>query len=278
MEMEPDIWTGTYYSRVLFLIKAQALFEPGAGFYFTETPAWGIKAMLSSHGTWAALRHDTILYVKQVYAERAGDGDYAPTYRTEPIPAPVHYIEPNMMFFEGALASMTLLREIGRDYDLMNDDWSRITGNWISLLERSYRIVKLEYQDKPVNDLDVSWIKTIPREMRFLVLPPEAGYDSYSEGEDEFKGAIIADVFTNAEFDVALEVGNGIPYRIYVPLNDGQGGKRIAVGYTFSYYEFLVPLNQRMTDDEWREMVYSSSPDVDEYLPFWAEGITLPPK
>ena len=62
-------------------------FEPGAGFYFTETPAWGAKALLSAHGTWAELRHDTILYVKQVYgAEMSGGGDWEPTWRVEPIP------------------------------------------------------------------------------------------------------------------------------------------------------------------------------------------------
>jgi hypothetical protein len=276
--MSPGIWEETYYNRVLFLIKSQAEFETGMGFYFTETPAWGVKSLLSAHGTWAALRHDTILYVKQVYAERAGDGDYSPTFRTKVLPFPVHYIEPNIPFFQGALASVAGLYNISRDFSLGDDIFNRRIASWLEILERSLAIVELEYRDEEIDYKEVQWIRTIPQQIAPLVVPADTGYASYTEDEDSLKGAIVADVFTNAELGVALEVATGIPYRLYVALNDGQGGKRIAVGYTFSYFEFLVPQNERMTNEEWRAMVYADRPEIGDKLPFWAKGIALPPR
>ncbi|MDC7223353.1 MAG: DUF3160 domain-containing protein, partial [Spirochaetales bacterium] len=240
-------WKESYYNSTLSMIRTQAQFEQGAGFYFTESPFWGIKSQLSAHGTWAALRHDTILYVKQVYAERAGDGDFNPTFRTEPLPLPVHYIEPNLPFFEAALTSVSEIRDSGRKYGFIDEEYEKKIGSWITLLNRMMKIALLEYNDEPVDSRDVEWIRTIPQQIVPLVLPPGIDYASYSDNDDFFKGAIVADVFTNAEQGVALEVGTGIPYRILVPLNDGQGRKRIAVGYTFSYYEFLVNQSERMT-------------------------------
>ena len=82
--------------------------------------------------------------------------------------------------------------------------------------------------------------------------------------------ALVADVHSTS--DEALEVATGIPYRIYVLLNDDHGGRRIGVGYMFSYYEFTQPANQRMNDEEWKSIVYSDSSDMAQYLPDWAKG------
>ncbi len=268
-------WKESYYNSTLAMIRAQACFEPGAGFYFTESPLWGIKSQISAHGTWAALRHDTILYVKQVYAERAGDGDFNPTFRTEPLPLPVHYIEPNLPFFDAALSAVREIRESGRKYGFIGEDYEEKLASWDKLLARMTDIAYLEYKDEEVAPNDVEWIRTIPQQLVPLVLAPEMNYASYVEDEDILKSAIVADVFTNAEQGVALEVGTGIPYRLLVALNDGQGRKRIAVGFTFSYFEFLVGQSERMTNEEWREIVYPGDENMDEYLPFWSKGLML---
>lgn len=274
-QADSSFWNESYYNSTLNMIRTQARFEPGAGFFFTETPLWGIKSQLAAHGTWAALRHDTILYVKQVYAERAGDGDFNPTYRTEPVPMPVHYLEPNIPFFQAAAAAVNGINESGQKYDLIDDNYRRIITSWLEMLARMIRIAQQEYADQEVSSADVEWIRTIPQQLVPLVNPPGAGYANYIDDEESLKGAIIADVFTNSELGVALEVGTGIPYRIYVALNDGQGRKRIAVGYTYSYYEFLVPQGERMTNEEWRDIVYPGKTDMTEYLPFWSRDITL---
>lgn len=277
-EMDSSFWGSNYYNSTLYMIKTQAQFEEGSGFYFTESPLWGIKAQLSAHGTWAALRHDTILYVKQVYAERAGGDDLQPTYRTEPLPEPVHYIEPNREFFQGALAAVQGIARTMENYELLDENYVEILTAWTTMLERMNRIVELEFEDSPVPQEEVRWIRTIPSQMAPLVLAPGVSYASFLEDNEPLKGAIVADVFTNAESNEVLEVGVGIPYRLYVPLCDSQGRKRIAQGYGFSYYEFLQPQNERMTDEEWKAMVYDEEPSLEDMQPFWSQGLIMEPK
>ena len=68
-----------------------------------------------------------------------------------------------------------------------------------------------------------------------------------------------------------LEVGVGNVDRIYVvvPL---EGKWQIAQGGVFSYYEFIQPRSQRLTDDEWRDKLA----DGDVELPVWAAEFMLP--
>ena len=267
-------WGQTYYNGVLFQVKTQAQFEPGAGFYFTEGNGWATKAMLSSHGTWSELRHDTLLYAKQSAAERAGDGDFEPTFRTKPIPEPIHYLEPNVPFWQGSALSVQKLLLTLDEYGLLDEE----TANGFSQLREIYAkaaaIAETEAQNRPVSADDIEWIATIPSELIQLCMLHVDGGDILDE--NQLRMAIVADVFTNLELGKVLETAVGIPYRIYVPLNDAQGGKRIAVGYAFSYYEFDQPMNQRLTDEAWKEIVYAPAAKLEKYEPFWMKGQTVP--
>lgn len=90
--------------------------------------------------------------------------------------------------------------------------------------------------------------------------------------------ALVADVHTDSLDGVVLEIATGKPYRIYVALNDKQGGTRIAEGYTYSYYEFTQPMSNRLNDDEWKEMVYGDNDEqIEGYIPVWIEDFVLPP-
>ena len=130
-EQDESFWNRSYYNAVLYTIKNLANFEQGAGFYFTESPAWNIKALNAAHGAWAELRHDTILYAKQSYAEKGGNGDYDPTYRTEPIPNPVHYLEPNTAFWESSALSIIKLYNTLAHFDLLDAEGKRaLSSSW----------------------------------------------------------------------------------------------------------------------------------------------------
>ena len=88
--------------------------------------------------------------------------------------------------------------------------------------------------------------------------------------------ACIADVYTNGEKGLCLEVGTGRPHRIYVPLNDGQGGKRIATGIIYSYYEFSQSQTNRLNDEEWKTEVYTSPDACSEKMPDWERKVLRP--
>lgn len=272
---DEKFWSETYYNSILALTKAQAEFEQGAGFFFTEKPLWNIKSLESSLGTWAELKHDTILYTKQSGAERGGPGEwYEPTYRTDKLPSPVHYIEPNLKFFTELCVSWKVFQNIFERYKLFDYYSEKAVSQMEEICLRALNIVAAEVKDEKVSKDDLDWIGTIPQLLAKSVVP-FSDYGTYTLDNEQFKMALVADVFTNAESGSVLEVAVGIPHRIYVALNDKQGGKRIAVGYTFNYYEFAHPMNDRLTDEQWKKMVYDNESEAAKRKPEWYFDSTI---
>jgi len=270
----PDKILGkTYYGKTLNEIGLQARFEQGSGFYFTESPAWSVKSLLSAHGTWAELRHDTILYTKQAFAELGGGYDAELTYRVKKIPDPVHYIEPNLAFWKNAASSVDILINTLKPYKLIDETNLKKLEMLKDTALHAADIVKLEIADKPVSKNDLKWISLMPTFFARILMPSI----NLDVEPDHLRMALVADVFTNGEEGFVLETAIGIPYRIYVPLNDAQGGKRIAVGYCFNYYEFEQDISNRLTNEEWKEMVYTEEEekDMEDLKPFWAQNISF---
>ena len=262
-------WNQTYYNQVLNQIRTQAIFEQGSGFYFTQSPLWGLKVQLSALGTWAELRHDTILYVKQSYAERGGGGDIEPTFRTEPIPLPINYIEPNIPFWKASLASVKGLQDVYNRYNLLDSENKRALESLSEVYQKALDIAEKEAKDEAITEEENKWIATVSFLLGRLVLIYNSG-DVITD-YNQLKMACIADVFTNSEIELCLETAVGTPYRLYIPLNDGQGGKRISVGYGFSYYEFAQAQSNRLSDEEWKEVVYAKDANLSQYIPEWLD-------
>jgi hypothetical protein len=272
MNVKDDYWFSTYYTNILYQIKTQAVFENGAGFYFTEKPGWNLKAMNAAHGTWAELRHDTILYVKQTAAERGG-GNWEPTFRTKPLPEPVHYIEPNVPFWVTSAIGIQKLYKILEKYDFLDGKAAQVLAGMHGIFVKASEISGLEADDKEVSGTDLAWIRNVPNQLSRLVVGLLTSWsEGISEDINSLRMALVADVFTNAEIGLVLETAVGIPFRLFIPLNDKQGGKRIAIGYGFSYYEFTQPMSNRLDNDEWKAIVYKANPDMKKYLPFWMQG------
>jgi hypothetical protein len=70
--LDKGIWTQSLYWTWLYTLKP--LTEPkGEGYpSFMQNQAWNGKQLETYLGSWAELKHDTILYAKQVYAEMGG--------------------------------------------------------------------------------------------------------------------------------------------------------------------------------------------------------------
>jgi hypothetical protein len=66
--------------------------------------------------------------------------------------------------------------------------------------------------------------------------------------------ALVADVASNAAAGQALELAIANPDLIYVITNSPYG-LQVTRGAVYSYYEFTVAIDGRMTDDEWRQQV-----------------------
>jgi hypothetical protein len=91
----------------------------------------------------------------------------------------------------------------------------------------------------------------------------------YNRPDSEMPEVPVIAAVSDAQ-DSVLEVGIGSVDRLYVvvPL---EGQWEVAQGGVFAYYEFTQPRDQRLTDDEWRQMLANGEP----VLPAWAANFVL---
>jgi hypothetical protein len=139
------------------------------------------------------------------------------------------------------------------------------------LVLRAGRLATKEVRGEPISDEEYDWIRNLPGafDRRLLLPADQADYISPDDKKD-LKMALIADVATHQEPPRYLLEGIGYPQRLTVLVKDYWGGTRLTRGFIFSQYEFVH--GQRLNDDEWREKVYNSSPELKGWeYPWYSE-------
>jgi len=129
-----------------------------------------------------------------------------------------------------------------------------------SLLSFLVDISERELDGETLTTEDYERIKYYGGELEAITL---AAADQEGEGmasyfEENEQAALVADVATDPNGQV-LEEAIGRVFEIYVAVPDGMGGTHIAKGGVFSYYEFPWPMDDRLTDESWREMLQAGN-------------------
>ncbi|MBU2235548.1 DUF3160 domain-containing protein, partial [Patescibacteria group bacterium] len=261
--LDQTIWTQNLYWGWLYAIKP--LTEPVDEGYpeFMQNQSWVRKDLQSFLGSWAELKHDTILYAKQAYAELGGGP--IPEYDDR------GYVEPRPEVF-GRLASLTKMTREGLELrGLISESMSENLTLMETLATSLKTISEKELNNESRTEDEYELIRSYGGQLEhFWLEVNKADMESAGKTADQFltdnPAAVIADVATDPNGDV-LEVGVGKVDNIYV-LVEVEGVIKIAKGGVFSYYEFPWPLNDRLTDDKWRELLVSD--EVPE-RPDWQE-------
>lgn len=261
-----DSWTQNLYWSWLY--SFQPVIEPKGPAYpaFMQTQAWTRKDLQTALGSWTELKHDTILYAKQVMAEMGGGGSEFP---------PHGYVEPNPEAYARllALAQMTYSGLEARS--LLSDLMRTNLENLMEELQFLQSISEKELAGEAISD-DEYWHISFwggVLEQFTLAAADTEGEGTRAQLEDQ-KAALVADVATgtNDLFSlVVLEEAIGQPTEIFVILPDSPW--RIAVGAVFSYYEFTVPPAERMTDETWQALLESG---LNPAQPAWTELFIAP--
>jgi hypothetical protein len=262
-------WTQNIYWSWLYTLRALFVKKQASGYpFFIRTSAWQRKALLAALGSWTELRHDTILYGKQSYAE-AGEGESEVKYP----PLVKSYLEPDTLFLTRLLNLARTTRQLLNRQQIMPDEYQTKFQEFDSLLAEINAIARRELSDA-VTTRDYERILALPDELGGLVLPWESGGDFNPE---DLRMALVADVHTDAFGGRVLEEATGVPQKMFVAIKDNSGGVRIAVGYVYSYYEFTMPMAQRMTDQEWQKIVYVDKDlsTLEEREPKWIGELRL---
>jgi len=249
-------WSSNVYYGWLHALRY--LLEPKQEGYpgFMAGEAWLDKQLNAALGSWAELRHDTILYAKQsVVAECGGEGG-----EKEPPPPPKGYVEPEVLTYWrlGLLARQ--LRDGLKARELLADEALENTfDELISLLKFLQDVSIKELHAAPLTAEEYRQIEFYGDTLARLNLYSKRGAagDEITSMTDKDM-AVIADVHTGliGIEDFALEEGVGHANEIYA-IYPCEGKLLIGRGATFSYYEFTVPVAKRMTDEQWQDKLTS---------------------
>jgi len=247
-----DSWTQNLYWSWLY--SFQPLISPkGSAFpAFMQTQAWTRKDLQTALGSWTELKHDTILYAKQVMAEMGGGGP-----DTQP---PHGYVEPDPEAYARLLALAQMTHDGLQSRSLLSDLTRTNLENLISELQFLKDISERELAGEAITTDDYWHIQYWGGTLEQFTLAAADSTGDMSRDLSDQKAALVADVATGADQSgniVALEEGDGQPTKIYVVLPDSPW--RIAIGAVYSYYEFTVPSSNRMTDEAWQALVEAGS-------------------
>ena len=243
-----DLKTRTQNLYWSWLHMLQPLTEAkGQGYpMFMQTKAWTRKQLETYLGSWTELKHDTILYAKQSYAEMGGWYEEDKDDRG--------YVEPNPAVF-GRLASLTRMTINGLDMrGYLKADTKETLEILESLAIQLKDIAIKELQEEKLSDEEYDLIRSFGGQLEHLwleAMKDKGIVDSNSTYENP--ASLIADVASDPNGEV-LEVATGFVNNIFV-IVPVDGSLRIAKGAVFSFHEFAWPIDDRLTDEKWIEML-----------------------
>lgn len=248
-DLEEDtelLWSASLYARWLNTLRP--LLEPkGEGYpVFMQNVEWMKKNLECFAGSFTELKHDTILYSKQVLAEMGGDDIQERDDRG--------YVEPEPLVYYrfSDLASQTAqgLKKYGMIAPEDEENLFRLS----QMADQLREISNKELRDETLTEEEYEFIRNYGGNLEhfwYEVISRENGSDRiYTE---EYPAALVVDVATDPNGEV-LEMATGKPSEILVVVKV-DGKLKIATGSVYSFYQFSWPLSDRLTDSKWRYMM-----------------------
>jgi hypothetical protein len=264
---ESAYWEGSLYTRWLGALRALSPDGETVPAGVPKTEGWQKRMLSTQLGSWAELRHDTILYVKQSYTTG------------ESCEFPDAYVDPYPEFYAKLGAMAQAVAALAQDLPEPASQLRSTTASWAAHFQTVMNHLELMAEDQ---------VSGTPHSQELLDFINDAvrwdeenmcGGVSYSNLAgwylelylNDYAGLevdpTVADVHTQptdaAGNDVGriLHVGTGMPRLMVVTAQTCQGARAYA-GLAFAYGERITDNWERLNDQEWQEQTYSSFPDV----------------
>jgi hypothetical protein len=292
-------WTKNLYTGWLWTIKS--LFSwlqtnHAVLPQFMQSVAWEAKTLQTAAGFWTELRHATILYAKQSFAE-LGAGPPGCDPREIPQP-PKSYIEPQSEAY-ARLSYLAKRTEAGlKEQGFQLNNFGPLE-NFIQLMDKVQMYVDKELGNTTLNEhISKSTEPDVYDETKTctsyavdesdwealrigIVRGLESSIPAPTEGPilqaKDRRAALIADVHTGQDSNNPMKIlyeAEGVPYVIFTAVSDANG-PRLTVGFTYSQYEFTKEYGgPRMTDEDWQKNFYVGSDPYEAY--FYTDKATWP--
>jgi hypothetical protein len=244
-------WNRNLYWSWLFTLQP-LLKEYGTGYpTFMQTTAWQDKALTTALASWTELRHDTILYAKQ---------SYTMVESAMPMPEPerkvVGYVEPVPEFYNRLLALTRMTTDGLGSMNVLDEVSTYRLERLETILERLVTLSEKELANEELTEEDYEFIENFGDELNGIIADVD---------EKAKKTTIVADVHTEGNTGQVLEEGVGYVDMIVVAYRVPDGRILIGAGPVMSYYEFKQSMQNRLTDEQWRELLKSEQPERPEW-------------
>ncbi len=235
-----NLYYGWLWSLMPLLEVPSGRTVPG----FIQGKAWTRKQLATALASWAELRHDTILYVKQ---------SYTPTERAMPPVARAGYVEPYPETYRRIANMVQKMRtELGA-LGVMPEGLERNYRMFEETVRELERTSRRQLAGESLPETEHQRIRRAPARLRAATqLPARLREEILSETDSRM--ALIADVHTDNNTRQVLEEGVGHPFLLTVRM-DVNGRPVTLKGGVFSYYEFKHPMEERLTDEAWQKML-----------------------
>jgi Protein of unknown function (DUF3160) len=278
---EPEFWSGNLYN--LWLSSLRAL-SPGADVSHpasqgmpevTGTAAWGRRILNTQLGSWAELRHDTLLYAKQSYTGVPAC-DYPDAY-VDPYP---EFYAKLRLFAERGVTLADLLQST---LDVGDGRLQSYFSNLASLLTTLEGMAKNQREGTPFSAAQLAFVnravRIVQEDVTCTTIDAPDGWlaDLYFEPMVSITASpTIADVHTQPADEAGntvgkvLHVATGYP-RLMITTVDTCQGPRAYAGVTFAYHEQVTKDYQRLSDGEWSNELAAGTPPAD--VPWMAPAI-----
>lgn len=255
---QPESWFSSIGAAWFHLMGALTA-DYGDGYpLYMRDPAFGAKQLESFLAAFTALKHDTILYEKPLYAE-LGSGDEE---RKVP-PVPKGFVEPNLPFWRAMLHTVAHMEEGFKQYSLYPKDLEEFGAltRFRKSLKLCLELAEKELRGQPLSEAEYENIRTL----RLQYMAEPLGYPHIST--EEALSGLIVDVQT-ANLNDATGAGPVIVYEalaephIMLALVGNEKSPRVVVGMAYNHREFITPYGARLTDGVWKRRAYG--PELDE--------------
>ncbi|MHC1755736.1 MAG: DUF3160 domain-containing protein [Methanosarcina sp.] len=244
---DEEDWNKNLYWAQLYALKPLLVSYPAGYPTFMQNEAWEDKQLNTALASWTELRHDTILYTKQAYFTGA-------PYNPEEKPVQ-GYVEPVPEFYARMLALTKMAHTGLAEMEVLDEQSDRDFTILENTLEKVLEISIKELNNKELTDTEYKFIRNFSQN----IAPMLENVDIKSQSS-----ILVADVYTSPAG--VLEEGTGKLGLMVVAYKQPDGRIVLGAGPVMSYYEFWQPSGERLTDEEWREMLNNNPPERPEWV------------
>ncbi|HVW24074.1 MAG TPA: DUF3160 domain-containing protein [Polyangiaceae bacterium] len=278
----PSFWQSSFYNLWLASLRALSpTSDPASATGLPKvarTEPWGRRLLDTQLGSWAELRHDTLLYAKQSYTGIPGC-DFPDAY-VDPYPeffasirayaeqgaritalVPTTYgtLAQNMStYFDTLRSAADVLAQIAtaeRKGDALTMDQLAFINDAVRIENQSVGCTSILVPD--------GWLaKLFFDPQKSIVFDPTIA-DVHTQAADE-GGNIVGKI---------LHIGTGYPRLMVATVDSCGGGPRAYAGVVFAYHEQITTNFDRLTDERWAQQFGSGGTrpaDVPWLLPVLA--------